>query len=575
MRFPVRSHFRLRFIRDGWRILSITFLVGVCSAAFDAKAQTSPAPAKPGAPEAAQARADFLQAMTLGEEGSKPEALRLLAESLRLQPEANPASSLAFELLMEQRANSSLHLRGHTDGILFAAFSPDGTKVVTASSDHTARIWDATTGKLLTPPLRHDDAVLMAEFSPDGTRVVTASEDQTAKVWDVKTGRSIGQPMQEAKEAFDAMDFARFSPDGTLVATGSDNGRGRVWDAKTGLPVSPPFKYHDCLFSINFTSDGTRILNATSSDRAVLMDVKTAKPVLDPLRHLRCVFMAVFDPQETRILTASADHTAKLWDAKTGKPLGPVFRHGSYVFTAYFNQDASRVVTASWDHTARVWDAVTGQPVTPPLQHSDSVSAAVFSPDGARVATASRDHTARVWDASTGAPLTLPLRTSGEVTKALFNHDGSSLLITSPDHDARFVDLPPRENAPAWVADLAEFAASQAPYDDSHKSDLGKMGQLREKLLASTSNDPWDKFGRWYFMESDVRPISPWSPISLKAYVDGLMAAGDKDSLDYAISLSQNQPAWMMQLQSMRAKLDAIAPPLVAGKEKTGNDFKE
>jgi WD40 repeat protein len=72
----------------------------------------------------------------------------------------------------------------HQDWVLAAAFSPDGTRVVTASADRTARGWDARTGKPLTEPLAHQGKVTAAAFSADGTRVVTASDDRTARVWD-------------------------------------------------------------------------------------------------------------------------------------------------------------------------------------------------------------------------------------------------------------------------------------------------------------------------------------------------------------------------------------------------------
>jgi len=117
------------------------------------------------------------------------------------------------------------------------------------------------------------------------------------------------------------------------------------------------------------------------------------------------------------------------------------------------------------------------------------------------------------------------------------------------------------------VADLAEFASTQVRYDVERKPSVDKITELRGKLLASTSNDPWEKFGRWYFMEEDVRPISPWSTVSLKEYVDGLVALGDKDSLDYAISLSRNLPAWMVKLVPLRAKFDVPAPASPVGRE--------
>jgi WD40 repeat protein len=65
-----------------------------------------------------------------------------------------------------------------------AAFSPDGARVLTASTeDHSARLWDAASGKLLAS-FEHQDELRDAVFSPDGARILTASKDKTAKLWD-------------------------------------------------------------------------------------------------------------------------------------------------------------------------------------------------------------------------------------------------------------------------------------------------------------------------------------------------------------------------------------------------------
>lgn len=79
---------------------------------------------------------------------------------------------------------------GHRLAITSAAFSPDGTHVLSGSADSTLKLWDAASGALLRTFEGHSHAIASVAASADGTRIVTGSADTTLKIWDAATGTS-------------------------------------------------------------------------------------------------------------------------------------------------------------------------------------------------------------------------------------------------------------------------------------------------------------------------------------------------------------------------------------------------
>jgi hypothetical protein len=175
----------------------------------------------------ASSRANVSLAQYLLEDGKHMLALAHLAQALRLDPRNERAVALTATMLSE--SNWAIPVAGpirHDEAVFSAQFNADGQRVVTASLDKRARVWDAATGKELGEPMRHGDAVRSAQFSPDGQRVVTTSWDKTARVWDAATGKAITQPLRHG----DAVNSAQFSPDGQQVVTASWDKTAQVWD---------------------------------------------------------------------------------------------------------------------------------------------------------------------------------------------------------------------------------------------------------------------------------------------------------------------------------------------------------
>ena len=113
--------------------------------------------------------------------------------------------------------------QAHPTWINGLSFSPDGAWLASAGrQDHTAKVWSARTGALRASMRGHTDNLTEASFSPDGQRLATAAVDHTVRIRDAARGDellSIRGPGHSA----------RFSPDGRELLTTGLNDYAVIW----------------------------------------------------------------------------------------------------------------------------------------------------------------------------------------------------------------------------------------------------------------------------------------------------------------------------------------------------------
>ena len=275
------------------------------------------------------------------------------------------------------------------------SYNREGTELAIASGDEwsgLAEIINARKGET-GGSFYHPSAVNGVAFSPDGTRLATASDDGRLRIW------HLSSPEMDPKilEGHEGTDVAvAFSKDGTrLVSVGSDS-VARVWNPDSG-EMTALFRHDDAVHDASFSPDGVRLAVACEDGKVWLWDVPSQEFLRTLGNHANRVTSVAFSPLDgKRLLTTSAT-TAKVWDAESGNELLTLIGHTDVLLSGTFSKDGKRIVTSGFDRSVRVWDAESGRELLKLGNHRDWVTSVDFSPDGNHLASCSSDHTVRTY----------------------------------------------------------------------------------------------------------------------------------------------------------------------------------
>jgi WD40 repeat protein len=333
-----------------------------------------------------------------------------------------------------QRTGAALaELIGHSSKINDASFSVDGLRIVTASDDKKAIVWNAESGKAVRTLPDHEGVVFSASFSPDGKRVLTAS-GRTAAIWDVQNGKNI----RYLSGHDDLVVGASYSRNGRWVLTASNDRTARIWDAETGEELHVFNRHRDAVTRALLDRERTQVLTV-SRDTARLWDIAADEEIASEYSYWNDIKAntAMFDPADRSRLVTGFDFDARIWGAGPRSSFIDFRGHKKLIEAAAFSNDGELLVTASADETARVWKIGAGRSIVL-AGHEGAVKSVAFSPSNRRwVATASNDGSIRLWDSNSGQEAAKFTGNGGPVSALKFNTQGDKILTISADHVAR------------------------------------------------------------------------------------------------------------------------------------------
>jgi WD40 repeat protein len=369
-------------------------------------------------------------------------------------------------------------LEGHSASVYCLALTPDGKRAVSASADHTLKVWDLATGRLLRTMEGHSDTVRSVAVTLDGNRAVSASRDQTLRVWDLSSGRTLvmleghrdsvesvavkgdgkqavsasldyglrvwdlesGRTLRELRGCGRARGVA-VTPGGERAVSASEDGTLKVWDLLTARALLTLKGHSSGVNGVAMMPDGRRAVSASQDRTLKVWDLETGRVLLTLEGHSAPVTGVAVTPDGKWAVSTAEDRMLKVWELGTGRVLSTLAGHSAVVSSVAVTVDGKRAVSSSWDNTLKLWDLRTHPTLSTLDGHSGSVYGVAATPDGKRVVSASGDKTLKVWDPATGRALRVLDGHSSAVFGVAVTPDGRRAVSASGDKTLKVWDV--------------------------------------------------------------------------------------------------------------------------------------
>lgn len=300
-----------------------------------------------------------------------------------------------------ERGKLCFILQGHTKKVNGLAITPDGAKVISASSDGTLKVWDLVKGNILLTITGHKGAVNAVTVTPNGNYLISAGADHTLKMWHLNSGSLVFTLAGHT----DSVNAVVVAPDGDKAISASDDNSIKVWELNLRQNISTFRGHRRGVTSLALMTNRHRFLSAGLDTTVRLWDLyKETELAIIPFDHQgECISDISISPDDTLIFPVIESHrNLDAWKLNKQIELLSSKRHVARINAIAITPNGQLAISASDDSNLKIWNIETQQLCLTLHGHVASINAVIALPDNRRVVSSSQDKTIRIWDIKDG-----------------------------------------------------------------------------------------------------------------------------------------------------------------------------
>lgn len=333
-------------------------------------------------------------------------------------------------------------LRGHLAPVLMGAFTPDGERAVTVSSDETVRLWDLKSGKELRQYKGHTGPLFCLALSGDGRTLVTGAQDNTLRLWDVPQPR----PVISLTGHQGVARGLAISPDGKLVVSGAADKAVRLWNlseaSKSIAAKKPQFAagsdfslrngHREGVTAAAWRNDSAYFATADAAGRVLVWS-----PFLDAVqgeigKHVGGVTGLVFPTNNLQLISTGGDGVIRFWQLPI-PPKRDLAGVTATVTSIAIPTNQPTAVVAAADGTLRLFD-INAAKLSREFPKSDKpITSVDVQPNNSLIAVADDSGRVRLINFGDGAERGIVAAHARAVAQVVFHPDNQRFATAGSD----------------------------------------------------------------------------------------------------------------------------------------------